>query len=452
MAGGLIQLLAWGNQNVYLNGNPSITFFKKTFKTHTNFSMESIRVNLNRSDANVNETTLFKAKIDRHGDLIQQVYFVFELPDIISSSDLAFRWVDYIGEAIIHSYQVSIGGNIVDKQDGEFLHLMNNLCISEEKRKLYERMIGNVEELTRPAVKDYSFANGANGIFFSQYPTSSDPKTGVSIKGRKVYVPLRFWFNQDSGQALPLISLQYTETEIAIETRAFKDLYKILEIQDDYPVYIAPQTNNPRHQLKEFAKSMSSPGVLDIKAYLEVNYIFLDTAERKYLSYNPVQYLIEQTYRVDTLAMNVNSTINLTLQNPIKELVWFCRRNNVDATNDWFDFLDYQGVPIMTTAKIMFNGLDRMDFKDASYYNYVQPWQHHKGCHKDGIYLYSFSIYPEDYQPSGSVNASRINKFQLSMTTKQPVDNTYKYDTVIYAVNYNMLKISSGLAGVAYSS
>ncbi len=452
MAGGLIQLLAWGNQNVYLNGNPSITFFKKTFKTHTNFSMESIRINLNRSEANVNETTLFKAKIDRHGDMVQQIYFVFELPDITSPADLAFCWVENIGEAIINSYQISIGGNVVDKQDGEFLHVMNNLSISEEKRKLYDRMIGNVEELTRPAFKDFSVANGANGIFISQYPASTNAANGVSIRGRKVYVPLRFWFNQDSGQALPLISLQYTDAEIAIETRPFRELYKVLDIQDSYPLYVAPLPSNPRHALKEFATSMSSPGNLDIKAYLEVNYIFLDTPERKFLSYNPVQYLIEQTYRVTSLATSINSTINLTLQNPIKEIMWFCRRNNVDLTNDWFDFMDYNSTQILSRAKIMFNGLDRIDFKDAGYYNYIQPWQHHKGCNKDGIYLYSFSLNPDDFQPSGSVNASRINKFQLSLTTKQPFDDTYQYDVVVFAVNYNLLKISSGLAGVAYSS
>jgi len=447
MTGGLIQLLAWGNQNVYMNGNPSITFFKKTFKTHTNFSMESIRVSLNRTDANVYENTIFKAKIDRHGDMIQQVYFVFELPDIQSSADLAFRWVDYIGEAMINSYHISIGGNIIDKQDGEFLHLMNNLTISEEKRKLYERMIGHVDELTRPAIKDFSIANGVNGLVLSQYPSDT-----ISIKGRKIYVPLRFWFNQESGQALPLISLQYSETEISIETRAFIDLYKILQIGDDYPVYVAPG-NDESQQLFSFAKSnMPSSGIVNIKAYLEVNYIFLDTAERKFLSYNPVQYLIEQTYRVNALAVNTNSTVNLTLQNPIKEIIWFCRRNNVDLTNDWFDFMDYDNGVIMNSAKFMFNGLDRLDFKDAGYYNYVQPWQHHKGCNKDGIYLYSFSINADDFQPSGSVNASRINKFQLVLTTNTPMNNTYKHDVIIYAINYNILKISSGLAGVAYSS
>jgi len=306
MAGGLIQLLAWGNQNVYLNGNPSITFFKKTFKTHTNFSMESIRVNLNRTDANVYENTIFKAKIDRHGDMIQQVYFVFELPDILSPSDLAFRWVDFIGESIINSYHISIGGSIIDKQDGEYLHLMNHLSIPEEKRKLYERMIGHVDELIRPSFKDFSIANGINGLVFSQYPSNQ-----ISIKGRKIYVPLRFWFNQESGQALPLISLQYTETEITIETRPFTDLYKVLDIKNnDYPVYVAPN-NHDDQQLSKFATTnMSSFGTVDIKAYLEVNYIFLDTAERKFLSYNPVQYLIEQTYRVNSLALNANNTIN----------------------------------------------------------------------------------------------------------------------------------------------
>ncbi len=450
MPGGLIQLLAWGNQNIYLNGNPSITFFKKTFRTHTNFSMESIQVNFNRTDANVGSPTLFKAKIDRHGDMIQQVYFVFELPDIISNTELAFRWVDFIGEAILMNYQVSIGGNVIDRQSGEFQHIMSNLTLESERRRLYERMTGHVKETTQPAIVDLSTPDGGTGFFASQYPADM-----ISIKGRKVYVPLRFWFCQDSGQALPLISLQYSDTEIAVEIRPLNQLYKVLDLTNSYPRYVAPDTQKPEQRLSSFVSNANSTyllsdNVVDIKAYLEVNYIFLDTPERKYLAYNPVQYLVEQTYAVQSPNLLETNVINLTLQNPIKEIFWVCKRANISDTNSWFDFMDDNGDHIMRNAKIMFNGLDRIDAKDPHYYNYVQPWQHHKGCAKDGIYMYSFSLNPEDYQPSGSVNASRINKFQLALTTKPSVNKSY--DMTLYAVNYNVLKISSGLAGVAYSS
>ena len=130
MPGGLMQLLAWGNQNLYINGNPSITYFKKVFKTYTNFSMETIRVNFNRNDVLLNEKTQLKATIDRHGDLACQMYFVFELPEIVFEENLLFKWIDYIGESIIDNCQISVNGNVIDKQTGEFKHLFSGYCNS----------------------------------------------------------------------------------------------------------------------------------------------------------------------------------------------------------------------------------------------------------------------------------------------------------------------------------
>lgn len=457
MAGGLIQLLAWGNQNIYINGNPSITFFKKVFQTHTNFSMESLRVNLSRTDANIYEPTIFKAKLGRHGDLVQQIYFVFELPDIISDADKSFRWIDNVGEAFLDNYQVSIGGSLIDRQYGEFAHMTNCLTLGKDRRDVFDRMTGNTKDMTSPELIDYSVPDGTIGFAASQYPSSRDARQMISIKGRKIYVPLNFWFCRESGQALPLISLQYSDTEITIETRPIAHLYKVLKFVNDFPVYLAPNQNDTSDRLagyvaNDFATYLISDNVLDIKAYLEVNYIFLDTLERKYLAYNPVQYLVEQTTRLQQLTMNENNTIDLILQNPIKELIWACKRTDISDTNSWFDFLNYDKKHIMKSARIMFNGLNRIEDKDPYYYNYVQPFQHHRGCSKDGIYLYSFAINPEEHQPSGSVNASRINKFQLVLSVDRPKSSTYAFDATVYAISYNILRISSGLAGLLYAN
>ena len=457
MPGGLIQLLAWGNQNIYLNGNPSITFFKKIFQTHTNFSMESIRVNLSRTDANIYEPTTFKAKIDRHGDLVQQIYFVFELPDIISDTDKSFRWVDYVGEAFIDAYQINVGGSTVDRQTGEFLHVLNALTLDKNKRELYERMIGNTPDMTRPTLVDQSIPDGINGFVATAYPASTNAQQMISIRGRKIYVPLNFWFNRESGQALPLVALQYSDTELTIEVRPLVQLYKLLKLDDGFPRYVAPDPNNAEHRLSRFVANdfttyLISDSVLDIKAYLEVNYVFLDAMERKYLAYNPIQYLVEQTARIEYGGLGENNTLDLVIQNPIKELIWVCKRNDLQATNDWFDFTDYRGGHIMKTARVMFNGLNRIEDKDSAYYSLVQPWQHHSGCSRDGVYVYSFAINPEEHQPSGSVNASRIKRFQLVMNAVRPLDNTYEFSATVYAVNYNILRISSGLAGLLYAS
>jgi hypothetical protein len=430
MAGGLVQLLAWGSQNIKLNGNPSITFFKKVRKAHSNFSMESIRVNLSRTDANIYTNTIFKAKLERHGDLVQQVYFVFELPDILPNNK-GFRWIENLGEAIIDNYYITVGGSLIDRQYGEYLHLMNMLTLENAKREIYNKMIGNIEELVYPDKE-------------KPYPTTSP-----AIRSRKIYVPLQFWFNKDSGTSLPLICLQYSESEITIELRPLFNMYKLFNR--------APSTNAMDEMMDKFiynenARYLISDTVMDIKAYLEVNYYFVDNKEREFIAFNSHEYLIEQTFRIDRYNLAANNMFELVLQNPVKEFIWVFKRNDLNLRNNWFDFTD-DGAHILKSAKVIFNGIDRIDEKDAFYFNYIQPYQHHTSNMKDGIYVYSFSISPEDMtQPSGSCNMSRINRVQVMMNLINPIISTYKYDMTMYIVNYNFLKISSGLAGVVFSN
>lgn len=439
MAGGLIQLLAWGSQNIKLNGNPSITFFKKVLRSHSNFSMESISVQLNRTDANVYTPTTFKAKLPRHGDLVQQVYLVFELPDI-SPSPFEFKWVENVGEAFIDSCYVTVGGALVDRQYGEYIHINNMLTMGADKREVYDRMVGNVVQLTNPRL--------ASTI--SQYPT-----TTPAIRGRKVYVPLTFWFNKEPSSSLPLICLQYSDTEITVETRPIAHLYKLYDIVSGMDV--APDTSTDSHRLHNFVyneniKYMSSETVLDIRAYLEVNYYFVDTKEREQIAYNSHEYLVEQVVRVERFGLTDNNVFELILQNPVKEFIWVLKRDDQAANNSWFDFTD-GGSSILSSAKIVLNGMDRIDEKDWMYFNHLQPFQHHRGNPKDGIYVYSFSLNPEDtLQPSGTCNMSRINKVQMMMNLIRPLLTTYGYNLTLYAVNYNFLKITGGLAGVVFSS
>lgn len=436
MAGGLIQLLAWGSQNIKLNGNPSITFFKKVLKSHTNFSMESTRLNLNRTSLNVYENTILKKKIERHGDLVQEVYLVLELPDI-KPNDLEFHWIENLGEAIIDNYYVTIGGSIVDRQYGEQLHVQNLVSMSSDKRKIYDRMIGNVDELVAPSKR-----------------TGTYPTTSPAIPSRKLYIPLNFWFNRDSGCALPLVCLQYSETEISIELRPLIELCRI--VQDG--VVKAPSAFDSEQRFHNFVSNdrvtyMSGETVVDMRAYLEVNYYFVDTKEREYIAYHPHEYLIEQTFRIQRFSLMENNIFEMLLQNPVKEILWVLKRSDQGVRNDWHDFTD-EGQHILTTAKLMFNGMDRFDEKDAGYFNYIQPFQYHKACPKDGIYIYSFSLQPDEglNQPSGSCNMSRVNKIQMMLNTIKPKDTTYHYDVNIYAIGYNFLKISSGLAGIVFSN
>ena len=463
-----MQLLLIGAQDIYLTGSPSLTHFKKVYRTHTNFAMESKSVEFNRSDANIYEPTLFKAKLKRHADLVSQVYFVIELPDIISDNAMNFRWIENMGEAAILSYQISIGGNVIDKQTGEFIHAINNLTISKDKRELYDKMTGNTSQYTNPEQYQLDYANLSRIPLRyrvgGSYPVVRDTTIAPgqednwepSIPRRHIYIPLQFWFNKDIGNALPLVSLQYAEVEITVELRPLSELYKIYYTRDGVQDYYAPVANIPSHQMKNFVANarqrfLISDNILNVSAHLEVNYVYLDDLERRYFAYKPLEYLIEQTTRIERISLEENNVIDFVLQNPCKEIIWFLRRNDIRWRNDWFNFMDGKVNKIMKTAKLMFNGVDRIDEKDSDYFNWLQPYQHHKGSGKPGLYVYSFSIYPEEYQPSGSVNMSRINKIQFVLRTKKPYNDSYKYDVVFYVINYNILKVMSGIASVAYS-
>ena len=427
MPGGLIQLLAWGSQNIILNGNPSITFFKKVRRSHSNFSMESIRIQLNRTDANVFDKTVFRAKLDRHGDLVQQVYFVFELPDI-RVNNFDFKWVEYVGETCIDNAYVTVGGTLVDRQYGEFMHIQNMLEYTNSQRMSYDKLIGHVPQL------------------YSPLPSTTDP----AVASRKVYVPLRFWFNRDSSLSLPLVCLQYSDTEVVIELRPLSQIYTVNGR--------APSSETQGETLDDLvyegmSKWLRSKGIIDIKAYLEVNYYFVDTLEREQIAYNSHEYLVEQTNRIERFSLSPNTIFEMILQNPVKEFVWVLKRTDAVLSNAWFDFMEHQGQHIMKAAKFMFNGMDRIDEKDAMYFNYVQAYQHHKGTSKDGIYVYSFAMDPDDHvQPTGACNMSRIQRIQMLLNLISPISSSYAYDLTVYAINYNFLRISSGLAGVVFSN
>ena len=446
MPGGLIQLVAFGAQNILLNGNPSVSFFKKVYKTYTNFAMESMRVVCDKSYIQYNDSTTLIAKIQRNADLVQNIYFSFELPEIrkiitknaesqITGED--FRFVKNLGETMIENYYIYIGGSIIDRQYGEWLHIWNELSIESSKRYGYDKMIGNIPEIYLPD----PFHRLAND--------------SIQIEKQRLFIPLTFWFNRSPGLALPLIALQYHEVEIHIVLRPYKELFTINE-------------SKPSGWSDYFDSA-----ILDINPYLEVNYIFLDTDERNFFATNVQDYLIEQTNQIQILNVNRFATSELTLQNPVKEIIWVFKRNDVELGNNWFEYIDYdyQDVreyreggecmcenytrekEIMTKAKFIFNGIDRFEEKDSAYFNLVQPYQHHTVIPKTGIYVYSFSLYPENFQPSGSCNMSRINKIQLQTETSSiPVDQSYKYDMFVYVVNYNFLRITAGLAGLSFSS
>jgi hypothetical protein len=420
MAGGLLQLVSTGAQNIYLNGNPSLSFFKKVYKTHTNFAMESMRINFDKIDIRFNDSTILTTRIDRNADLITNLYLVLTLPDIRKREGHVFNFVENLGESMIEEYYLNIGGNIVDRQFGEWLHIWNELSLSSNKRYGYDKMIGNVPEVFRPDDFNKKFANGA-----------------IQVPSRKIIVPLQFWFNNIPGLAIPLIALQYHVIEIGVRIKPLKDL--ILENHQkvtDYSLYFESEHIN-------------------VSPYLECNYVFLDTQERTYFAQHSLDYLIERVQRIPFYGVNTFNALDLTLQHPVKEIIWVIKRNDTKDTNKWFDFGDStdegKKVEVLKKAKITFNGLDRFEAKDPQYFNVIQPYQHHTVVPKEGVYVYSFSLFPEKFQPSGACNMSRIKNIQLHLELASPLRDDYKYDVFVYVTSYNFLRIASGMAGIAFA-
>jgi hypothetical protein len=459
MAGGLLQLAtAYGQQNIYLNSNPQITHFKRVYKTHTNFSMESIAVQFNRTNVNVYEYTLLKAKIDRNADLVGQIYFSFDIPDIVSDNANRFRWIENFAEAMIEEVYITIGGNRIDQQNGEYIHIMNQLTYGVDKRDVYNRMIGNTIEYTNPEqyylAQNYLAQVPLQYRVGNEYPISNDPSR-PSIRARRIHLPLTFWFNLDLSAALPLISLQFSEVEIVFNIRPISHLYKLWYKRDGALGFYAPDLTNPKHLLHNFVfnanrRYMTTTSTLDIRASLEVNYVYLDQTERMYFAYKPIEYLIQQVRIIPKTSLADTNVLELVLSNPVKEIIWVCKRNDISIWNSWLDYTDRQR-NIMTSARVLFNGMERLTEKPWEYFNYVQPFQHHKGCGKNGIFVYSFSITPEDHiQPSGSCNMSRVNKIHVGLNLIPPTSKNYGYDAYFYVTNYNILRISNGLAGTVY--
>ena len=400
MGGGLLQLVAYGAQDVYLTGNPQITFFKVVYRRHTNFAIESIQQTFNGS---VDYGSRVTSTISRNGDLISRVYLVLKNP---TGTNL----VPYYGLRVIDNVEVEIGGQKIDKHYAEWMYIWNELSLPESKKDGYFQMVG-----------------GAGGA-------GSELDT--------MYVPLEFWFCRNIGLALPLIGLQYHEVKININ---FQNSSKCIT-------------------------SGSTPGSLS--ASLWVDYIYLDTDERRKFAQSSHEYLIEQLQFTGKETFGMKTKLNFN--HPVKELVWFLTEDSTYLPADWFNFTDtpcaavafanYDAVkdnighkqsakknPI-AQAKLVLNGNDRFSVRDGMYFNVVQPYQHHENIpHNTGINVYSFALKPEEHQPSGTLNMSRIDSASLDLTAATSVTSA-NYNLNVYAINYNVLRILSGMGGIAYSN
>jgi hypothetical protein len=424
MGGGLLQLVAYGAQDVYLTGNPQITFFKLVYRRHTNFAIEAIQQTSTGSNSLGSRASF---QITRNGDLIHRVYFYGK---IAATGDVAL--VPNVGHKLLKTIELEIGGQRIDKHYSEWLYIWNELSLPIGKRDGYNVMVG---------------ANARN--------ISTKLTSGAKYE---LYVPLEFWFCRNVGLALPLIALQYHEVKINIEYES--DVLMIDKAATNFT--IQEEERDITNNMIYLANDQLTGSVKLEEATLWVDYIFLDTDERRRFAQLSHEYLIEQLQFTGADSISGGSTdsmksIRMNFNHPCKELVWTIKKtdagvywNNYStaggsvANNDHLDSSN----PV-TNAKIMLNGNDRFATRSGDYFSLVQPYQHHENTpdkYHQGINVYSFALKPEEHQPSGTLNMSRIDTAVLSLSS------TISGVISIYAVNYNVLRILSGMGGLAYSN
>ena len=405
MAGGIMQLVAYGAQDVYLTNKPEVTFFKIVHRRHTNFAMESIEQTFNGS---VDFGRKVSCLVSRNGDLITKCLLEVTLP-ALTNTGKTVAWTRNIGHVLIDYVTIEIGGQEIDKHYGDWLTIWNELTRTAGHEEGFSVMIGNTAQLTTQA---------------------------ETIPASTVYVPLQFWFCRNPGLALPLVALQYHEVKFSISFRPASQCYIT---SDGAALTTTPVISN---------------------ASLFVTYIFLDADERKQMAQAQHEYLVEQLqFNSDESFSNSAYKSKLNFNHPCKEIVWVAQldSNTLNGANRWSDYTTsgttssafYNGGDSVVDAKLQLNGHDRFATRKGRYFNLVQPFEHHTRCPSTGIYVYSFALNPEDHQPSGSINMSRIDTCNLLLNLST---GTSAGKVRVYAVNYNILRIVAGMGGLAYSN
>jgi hypothetical protein len=478
MGGGLLQLVAYGAQDVYLTGNPQITFFKVVYRRHTNFAMEAIQQTFS-GIPNYGNTVY--CQISRNGDLIHRTYLEVGVNTTSATiaSNPTVSYVNYLGLRLLKSVSIEIGGQQIDKHYSDWLYIWNELSLPRGKRYAYDTMVGADRDALNSGV--YGSGTGNNKI-------------------TTLYIPLEFWFCRNIGLALPLIALQYHEVKIKIEFESATNC-----------LYVPGSAN---------AVSDLSPYKLD-NPNLWVDYIYLDTDERRKFAQLSHEYLIEQLQFTGQETLTTTTTrVKLNFNHPCKELIWVAKTTptlpsywynytysggtdalpTVNPASDILSYLPNAAVGTVPnpfnlekwlvssniiggsselslaltsnliqdnyipyvdnvaskivnpfeTCLLQLNGNDRFNARDANYFNLVQPYQHHTNIPLNrGINVYSFALKPEEHQPSGTLNMSRIDTAILDVKVK---NTNISGNINIYAVNYNVLRILSGMGGLAYSN
>jgi hypothetical protein len=412
--GGLLQLIAQGKQDIFLTGNPQVTWFKMVYRRYTNFAIESQPMYF---DGDPDFGKRLSCLVPRRGDLLGPIVLEVTLPALYHTDGTPASYCNSIGHALIEEISVEIGEQEVDKQTGEWMDIWTTLTTTSEKKNGFYDMIGKVDAYTTPQL---------NGPL-------------------KLYIPIHFWFNRNPGLYLPLVALQYHPIRINVSLRPLQQLFYSTQL-------VANCTSTTVQNAK--ITQMQFWG----------DYVYLDVDERRRFVSSTHEYLIEQlqyTSKTGIPAANTNAPTRLEFNHPCREFIWVLQRDIMSQYHEWFNFSSLATHEVGTrkdllaSANIQLDGQDRFESRDAGYFRLVQPWQHHTCIPNDDfIYLYSFALRPEDLQPSGSMNASRIDNILLQASLTPDVELSPVRGTAtirVYATNHNVLRVVNGFGGLLFT-
>lgn len=391
-----------------------MTWFKMVYRRYTNFAVESQPMYF---DGTADFGKRLTCLVPRRGDLLSQVVLEVTLPALTLTTGEPVSYVNSVGHALIQEITIEVGEQEIDRQNGEWMEIWSNYVTTTDKRTGFYNMIGKVDGYSPPT------------LFGPQ----------------KLYIPLRFWFCKNPGMALPLIALQYHPIRINITLRPLSQLF--------------------------FTQDLTTPACtsLEVKPanitdmMLWGDYIYLDVEERRRFVSNTHEYLIEQTQYTSQIPIAPGSTsgsLRLEFNHPVKELFWYIQRDDMTRYHEHFNYSSLgtfevgNRTDMLQDTVLQLDGFDRFQLRDAGYFRLVQPWQHHTVIPEDFfVYSYSFALRPEDAQPTGSMNASRMDSIVLQVNIN-PVLVESAIGTLhsrVYATNHNVFRVADGFGGVLFT-
>ncbi len=511
--GGLFTLVSYGAQNVLLSGNPDLTYFYKTYKKYSHFSEESVTTTFDGSnELSWDQSIQIRVKVQRVADLVRDMIFTFTLPDIYSkfvdtqvrSSQYNFAWINYIGCHLIQNVALIVGGQKIQEFDGSYIVARAFADYDTDRLAKWKYLVGETPELTNPAKG--VFGGGSETV---GYPTVyQDDSTAQqinrpSIFGRDIHVPLPFFSNESTFQALPLIGLQYHDVEIQINLRSIQELYTFLDpngyrcrygyqqsasqtqAQLNLPQYSSVQEMETelRYFLVDFNNTVPALNVWPFYPRLQSTYVYLTEDERKTFASTPLSYMLYQVNRYNFPAITTREFLQLETHNPITRLLVVPRRSDYIYRNDFSKWTNWWNDPtppysqnpsgpspwanlfyatgllvpngqreIIRNMRVLGDGNELQEIKPGTFFEKLVPYRYATGIGYEGLNIYPFALSSPNTQPNGSINASRVRLFQVDIDPYPlTIDTTYVYDITIYVESLNWFLVSSGMGGLKYA-